>query len=79
MNNKYEFTEETISWDGKILHRIKALRTIEGIVNKGDLGGLLEAEDNLSIGGNAWVYGDAKVYDNARVSGNAWVYDMKDR
>jgi carbonic anhydrase/acetyltransferase-like protein (isoleucine patch superfamily) len=26
------------------------------------------------VSGNAWVYGNARVYGNAWVSGNAWVY-----
>ena len=52
-----------------------------GNVKKGERGGWVEREDNLSQDGNAWVYGNAEVYDNARVSGNAevcgnaWVSD----
>ena len=44
-----------------------------GDVNKGDLGGYIEKEDNLSQNGNCWVYGNACVYDNAQISDNAWV------
>ena len=64
---------------GVELFRIKALISF-GNVEKGELGGYVEKEDNLSHSGNAWVYGNAEVsgnaevYGNARVSGNAEVY-----
>lgn len=57
---------------GKKLFRIKALVDIEEYgVKKGDLGGWIEKEDNLSQSGNAWIFGEAKVYDDAEVSGDA--------
>ena len=83
---KYELTGETKEVYGHVLHRIRALRDF-GDVHKGDLGGWIESERNLSQTGDAWVGGNAEVYDNAkvsdnaevygnaRVSGNAWVYD----
>ena len=49
-------------------------------VKKGDKGGYIESEDNLSHIGNCWVsdnaeiYGNARVYDNAKVYGDAEVY-----
>ena len=55
------------------MYRIKALKKF-GNVKKGDLGGFIEKEDNLSQDGNCWIYDDAKVYDEARVSDNAKVY-----
>ena len=76
---KYEFTEETITTDGTVLHRIRAIRNF-GNVKKGDLGGFIEKEDNLShlddawIYGNARVYGNAEIFDNVRVFDGAWVY-----
>lgn len=70
---KYEFTGETINFEGKILHRIKATISFNN-VKAGDLGGWIEKEVNLSHDGNAWVYDDAKVCDNAYVHGNAIVY-----
>ncbi|WP_156851680.1 hypothetical protein [Bartonella refiksaydamii] len=79
MEKKYELTDETTEVYGKTLHRIRALRDF-GKVKKGDLGGYLEKEDNLShegdcwIGGYACVYDDAKVYENAQVYGHAEVY-----
>ena len=44
-----------------------------GDVKKGDLGGYVEKEDNLSHSGDAWVSGDAEVFGDARVFGDAWV------
>ena len=70
---KYEFTGETTTlFNGTVLHRIRALKDFSEIC-KGDLGGWIESEKNLSQNGNAWVYDNARVYGNAEVSGNAWV------
>ena len=80
-NSKYEFTGETKIEFGVKLHRIRAVAAITAIgIAVGTLGGWIESENNLSVSGNAWVYGNARVsgnawvYGNARVSGNAWVY-----
>ena len=54
------------------LFRIKALISFSD-VEKGELGGYVEKEENLSHSGNAWVYDDARVSGNAWVYGNAWV------
>ena len=70
---KYELTNDTITANGKTLHRIKALKTFSN-VEEGELGGYVEREDNLGQSGDAWLYGDAKVYGDARVYGNARVY-----
>ena len=86
MEKKYKLTDETIEVEGKTLYRIEALKDFCEI-KKGDKGGFIESEDNLSHEGNAWVYDDACVYDNAwvtddacvcgtaRVYDNDWVYD----
>ena len=75
MSKKYELTSETIETDeGITLYRIKALKDF-GNVNKGDLGGFIESEDNLSQEGRTWVYDNARVFGDAKVSGNAWVYN----
>ena len=77
-NNKYEFTDETVTTnDGRTLHRIKALKDFR-IVNTGELGGFIETEKNLDPDGDAWVSGDAWVYGDAWVSGDAWVYGDAD-
>jgi len=81
MNKKYEFVDgDTKLFFGVTLRRIRALVAIGSLVASGDLGGYVESEKNLDVSGNAWVYGDARVYGNAwvsgdaRVCGNAWVY-----
>ena len=73
MEKKFELTEETREWHGHTLHRIKALKKF-GNVKKGDLGGFIESENNLSQHGECWIDNEAKVYDEARVSDNAKVY-----
>ena len=72
---KYEFVpDDTIIVLDTKLTRIQALIDIPLYkVAKGDLGGYIERESNLSYQGNCWVSGDAKVYGNALVSGNAQV------
>jgi len=70
---KYSLTKNTKKCFGTTLFQIKAKISF-GSVSKGDLGGYIEKEENLSQEGNAWVCGNAWVYGNARVCGNAWVY-----
>ena len=74
MSKKYKLTDETISLNGATLYRIEALKDF-GEIKKGDKGGFIESEDNLSHEGNAWVYDDACVYDNALVTDDACVSD----
>lgn len=69
---KYEFTDETKKYRGKILHRIRAVRNFNG-VKKGQPGGFIESEDNLSHDGNAWICSNAEVYGSARVYGDVLV------
>ena len=79
MEKKYILTEETKEVGGHILHKIQAVRDF-GDVQKGDLGGWVESEENLSHDGNCWVSGNGRVsgngevYGNGRVSGNGRVY-----
>ena len=70
---KFELTTESIFVDGRKLYRIRAVKDF-GDVKKGDLGGFVETEDNLSQTDDAWVYGKAMVYGEARVCGKAEVY-----
>lgn len=73
-NTKYAFTSETLDIGKKItLKRIVALKDF-GDVKKGDLGGWLESEENLSPLGDSWVYEEAKVAENAKVYGDARVF-----
>ena len=71
---KYEFTGETKVVFGITLKRIRALMGF-GVIAKGELGGWIEKEENLSrVSGDAWVFGNARVSGNAWVSGDAWVF-----
>lgn len=74
MERKYELTDETIQINGRILHRIKALKDFDD-VKKGDIGGYVENEWNLAQDGECWIYGKAKAYDHARVGLDAKIYD----
>ena len=83
MSNKiWEFTGETKIHLGTTLKRIRASVGFElkcgVVIGKGELGGWIEKESNLSgnawVSGNAKVYGNAEVFDDAEVYGNAWVY-----
>lgn len=69
---KYELTDETMQRCGHTLHRIRALRSF-GNVSKGNLGGWIEDEHNLSHEDTCWVYSKAIVYENARVLDDAKV------
>jgi len=71
---KYKLTNKKKKIGGHILYRIQALQDF-GDVKKGDLGGWIEKEDNLSQRGKCWVAGNAYVHDNAFVSGDAIVSD----
>ena len=70
---KFKLTKNTIEHYGRTLFQIEACIDF-GNIAKGEKGGYIEKEENLSQDGNAWVYGNARVYGNAWVSDNAWVY-----
>jgi hypothetical protein len=72
MDKKYELLESK-KFNRITLYRIKALKDFAD-VKRGELGGWIESEDNLSHDGDAWVYGNAWVYENAEVYGNARVF-----
>ena len=86
MEKKYKLTEETINVGDKTLYRIEALKDFSD-VKKGEKGGFVENEKNLSQRGDCWVYENAKVYGNAQICGdaivcedaqiygNVWVFD----
>ena len=57
---KYELTKESTIVNGVKLFRIKKL-------SNGELGGFVEKEKNLSQLGNAWVFGDARVYGKLKL------------
>ena len=75
MKKKFELTNDFIINDlGIKLYRIKALKDFSD-EKKGDFGGYIQRERNLSQLGDAWVYGDAQVFGNARVYEDTRVYD----
>ena len=74
-NKKYELMkDDTIKAGGKTLYRIKALKNLKGTrgnvlgVRKGDIGGYIQSEDNLSHDGTCWVDNDAIVYGNGELT-----------
>ena len=91
MTKKYELIENDSTTMGgfsktgnpNTVFRIKALKDFSN-VKKGDLGGYIESEMNLSHEGNCWVYDDSKLFENAKLSGDAimknfaWVYNNAD-
>ncbi len=72
--------------DGHILYRIECVNAFSN-VKKGNTGGFVESEENLSQDGLCWIYDEAKVLagakvyydacvcDNAEIKGIALVYD----
>ena len=72
MEIKYKLTEESINYFGKTLYRIEALKDFD-IVKKGDKGGYVESEENLSQEEDCWISDNAKVFDSAVVYGKAEV------
>lgn len=75
--NKYELLEDdtiTLPNSETTLYRIRALRDFDD-VKKGDLGGYIEAERNLSHEGDCWLYQNSMAYELANVKDNAKLYD----
>lgn len=77
MEKKYEMLmDDSVSFEYRgvrhKLYRIKALREF-GDVSKGEIGGYIEKEGNLSHSGNCWVYWDARVFGEARVTDDSSV------
>lgn len=72
---KYELIKDKDS----SLYRIRALKKIKlntssrKDVEPGDIGGLVQSENNLSQEGSCWIFDDAKVTDNAQVMDDAMV------
>ena len=72
---KYELIEsDKVLPSGRPLFQVVALQDF-GFVKKGDKGGYIESEANLSHEGNCWVSGNAQIFGGARVTGDAQVYD----
>ena len=71
MEKKYKTVKE-----GNML-RIIALKRLGEFdqVVKGDRGGLIEKEENLSQEGDCWVFEDAQVSGNAQVYEDAFILE----
>jgi carbonic anhydrase/acetyltransferase-like protein (isoleucine patch superfamily) len=70
---KYKLTKNKKTIGKITLYQIEALKDFSDI-KKGDLGGWIEKESNLSQQGDCWVSCRARVSGNAIVSDNAWVF-----
>ena len=73
MEKKYKLIDEIIDFEGRKLYRIEALKDFSN-VKKGDRGGFVESEDNLSQDGDCWIHDDARVHSNAKICDNAIIY-----
>lgn len=72
-DKKYELVKEkAITRYGKTVYPIRALKNFAD-VEKGEIGGYIESESNLSHEGDCWVYDNAVVCENAEVKNDAVV------
>lgn len=70
---KFELTTNKRDVFGVTVFQIRALKDF-GCVEKGELGGYVQKEGNLSQKGLSWIYDDAVAAGNAKVYGNASVF-----
>ena len=73
MVNNMEKKYELIPSDKEGLYRVKALKDFNN-VKKGDIGGYIQSEKNLSQYDECWIYDNAVVMGYAVVMGDAKVY-----
>lgn len=74
MKEKYEITDIShpkYPW----LHRIRALVHVNEEVERGDLGGYVESDQNLSQGDHCWIYNQAICCEEAYVTKDGRLYD----
>ncbi|HBT77304.1 MAG TPA: hypothetical protein DEB39_10380, partial [Planctomycetaceae bacterium] len=72
---KYEIQKQSHQLpDGRKVHRIKALCDF-GNVKTGEIGGFVEADDNLSQAGTCWIADDAMALGRSRITGDALLRD----
>lgn len=79
MEKKYTLSNQTMRLtDETVLHRIRALKSFVDangqVVTKGDLGGWVQSEDNLSHEGRSWIYDDARAYGRSKVLDDATLH-----
>jgi NDP-sugar pyrophosphorylase family protein len=74
---KFELSDVTITVGNVTLYCVKALRswrTEHGTeINKGDLGGFVQSEDNLSQLGTCWIADEAQALGKSRIKDDALV------
>lgn len=70
----YDSEDESEMEEEYRLYRIQSLRDF-GDVKKGDLGGYIQTQKNLSHSGNCWIYDKAIAGDDSKVKDNAKVMD----
>ena len=63
---KFRLTKFTKKYYGKTLHRIQAIKDF-GNIEKGDMGGFVEYENNLSQYDNCWIFDKAMVMGNSSI------------
>lgn len=74
-DKKYELVPESVTiFYKRPMYRIRALKDFSD-VKKGQYGGYVESEENLSQTGNCWIYDDSIVGLGGRVIDNAIVKD----
>lgn len=72
---KYEIIKtDYIEYKNRKLFRIKAIRNFS-YIRKGELGGYVQNENNLSHAGECWAFDNSKILDNAIVKDNAQICD----
>lgn len=70
---KYKLGESKYFEDiKKTLYQIVAVKDF-GVIKKGDIGGWVENEKNLSHDASCWVFENARVFGDARVGDDFWV------
>lgn len=79
---KYEIVKDNFKEIyGVKVYRIRALKDFQNDllrnkkIKKGDLGGYIESEKNLSQEGNCWIADNAIVCDNATIKDNSVILD----
>lgn len=72
---KYEIIRtDYIEYEDRKLYRIRALKNF-WYVSKGELGGYIESEYNLSQENNCWIADNARAFENAIIKNNAQICD----
>ena len=80
MGKKYKLTSESrVMPTGEKVYRIKALKDFDTTINrrclKGDKGGWVQSEGNLSHDGTCWLFDEAVGYQNSRREDDSVGYD----